>query len=47
MLVKVQLYYLNLKQKNKKNTKQTNKKTIVSDLKHYNHEDYTEDYTNQ
>ena len=32
---------------NKNKTKQTNKKTIVCDLKHYNHEDYTEDYTNQ
>ena len=39
MLVKVELYYLNLKKKKKK--------TIVSDLKHYNQEDYTEDYTNQ
>ena len=38
MLVKVQLYYLNL---NKKQKKTTNKKTIVSDLKHYNQEDYT------
>ena len=34
------------KTKNKKK-QQTNKKTIVSDLKHYNQEDYTEDYTNQ
>ena len=39
MLVKVQLYYLNLNKKQKK--QQTNKKTIVSDLKHYNQEDYT------
>ena len=34
------------KTKNKKK-QQTNKKTIVSDLKHYNQEDYSEDYTNQ